>query len=82
MNYEWSELAKAMQVQLKKEETFGRGIETVLVLRTELMKQMSEFKNTLSKEEFYAIPFINVSGYHSKTIAYSLYHIFRIEDIV
>lgn len=82
MNHEWAELAKAMQVQLKKEETFGRSIETTLALRTELMKQMSEFKNTLSKDEFYAIPFINVSGYHSKTIAYSLYHIFRIEDIV
>ena len=29
-----------------------------------------------------AIPYINVEGYHSKTIAYSLWHIFRIKDIV
>lgn len=29
-----------------------------------------------------AILFVNADGYHSKTIAYSLYHIFRIEDIV
>ena len=28
------------------------------------------------------IPYINVEGYHSKTIAYSLWHIFRIKDIV
>ena len=26
--------------------------------------------------------FINADGYHSKTIAYSIWHIFRIEDIV
>ena len=28
------------------------------------------------------MPFPNVSGYHSKTIAYSIWHVFRIEDIV
>ena len=28
------------------------------------------------------IPFLNADGYHSKTIAYSIWHIFRIEDIV
>lgn len=28
------------------------------------------------------MPFPNAKGYHSKTIAYSLRHIFRIEDIV
>ncbi len=39
-------------------------------------------KNELSREDFNAIPFINADGYHSKTIAYSLWHIFRIEDIV
>lgn len=36
----------------------------------------------MSREDFNASPFINSNGYHSKTIAYSLYHIFRIEDIV
>lgn len=40
------------------------------------------FKDELSREEFNAIPYINAEGYHSKTIAYSLWHIFRIEDIV
>lgn len=28
------------------------------------------------------MPFPNAAGYHSKTIAYSIWHIFRIEDIV
>ena len=28
------------------------------------------------------MPFMNADGYHSKNIAYSIWHIFRIEDIV
>lgn len=82
MNKEWSELNKTMQLNLKKKDTFADGIETLLVLRKELMKQVNEFKSTLTKEQFSAMPFANADGYHSKTIAYSLYHIFRIEDIV
>lgn len=82
MNKEWSELNKTMQLQIKKKGTFSEGIDTVLILRKELMRQILEFKDTLSRDEFCAIPFINADGYHSKTIAYSLYHVFRIEDIV
>lgn len=82
MNTEWSELNKKMQLQIKKKETFYFGIEALLTLRKELMKQILDFKNVLSREDFNAIPFMNASGYHNKTIAYSLYHIFRIEDIV
>lgn len=81
MNKEWSELNKAMQLQIKKKETFQQGIETLLVLRKQLMEQILEFKETLNREDFSAMPFPNADGYHSKTIAYSLYHIFRIEDI-
>ena len=40
------------------------------------------FKKNLSREDFDAIPFINADGYHSKTIVYSIWHIFRIEDTV
>lgn len=82
MNTEWSELNKKMQLYIKRKDTFHLGIDTLLILRKELMKQVIEFKNTLSREDFNAIPFVNAKGYHSKTIAYSLYHIFRIEDIV
>lgn len=39
-------------------------------------------KTELSREKFDFIPFIHVEGYHNKTIAYSIWHIFRIEDIV
>ena len=82
MNKEWSELNKTMQTQIKKKDTYSDGISTLFELRNRLMQTIISFKNDLSREDFYAIPFINADGYHSKTIAYSLWHIFRIEDIV
>lgn len=59
MNSEWSELNKRMQIKLKKKDTFNDAIEMLFTLRKELMNQILEFKRTLSKEEFCAIPFIN-----------------------
>lgn len=82
MNKEWSELNKTMQSELKKEATFPDGVESFLRLRRMLFDELCTLKTELSREEFDAIPFINAAGYHSKTIAYSLWHIFRIEDIV
>lgn len=82
MNREWSELNKTMQTQIKKETTFHEGIDTLLELRRQLADEIDRFKAELGREEFNAIPFINANGYHSKTIAYSVWHIFRIEDIV
>ena len=82
MNTEWSELNKLMQQQLKKKETFDQGIETLLLLRKKLVEQIMSFKTDLVEQDFYAQPFVNAKGYHNKTIAYSLYHVFRIEDIV
>lgn len=82
MNKEWSELNKTMQTQIKKKNTYKMGIDTLLELRTQLMQTLVSFKEELSREDFDAIPFINADGYHSKTIAYSIWHIFRIEDIV
>lgn len=82
MNKEWSELNKTMQSQIKKKQTFQEGIETLILLRNQLMDQLRLFHDELSNEELCAIPFINADGYHSKTIAYSIWHIFRIEDIV
>ena len=46
------------------------------------MEILTSFNEELSRKEFDAIQFINADGYHSKTIAYSIWHIFRIEDIV
>ena len=51
-------------------------------LRGQLMDTLYTLKEELTREDFNAIPFINSDGYHSKTIAYSIWHIFRIEDIV
>ena len=82
MNKSWSELNKKMQIQLKKEATFADGIETLFELRKELMQAADGFFRDFSREELCTMPFINAEGYHSKTIAYSLWHIFRIEDIV
>lgn len=82
MNKSWSELNRKMQIQLKKEATFSDGIETLFELRKELMQAADGFFCDFSREEFCAMPFINAEGYHSKTVAYSLWHIFRIEDIV
>lgn len=82
MNKEWSELNKTMQTQIKKKDTYKMGIDTLLRLRSQLMQTLVSFKEELSREEFNSIPFINADGYHSKTIAYSIWHMFRIEDIV
>ena len=82
MNKDWSELYKTMQLQIKKNDTFSAGINTLLELRKELMKQIMQFKNELTFADFSAMPYMNAKGYHNKTIAYSLWHVFRIEDIV
>ena len=82
MNKEWSELNKTLQLQLKKEATYKEGIITLFKLREQLMQVLSDMKSCHTSEDFNAIPFINADGYHSKTIAYSIWHIFRIEDIV
>lgn len=82
MNREWSERNKAVQLQIKKEATFSQGIETLLVLRQALMDELLRMKDERNRAEFSSMPFPNATGYHSKTIAYSIWHVFRIEDIV
>jgi len=82
MNQEWSELNKTMQLQIKKKDSFATGITTLIELRRLLMEQILQFKEELTVDDFSAMPYRNAKGYHSKTIAYSLWHVFRIEDIV
>lgn len=82
MNKEWSELNKRMQSQIGKKDTYKEGVDTLFELRNQLMETLTSLYDELSREEFNEIPFINADGYHSKTIAYSIWHIFRIEDIV
>lgn len=80
MNKEWSEKNKLMQAVLKK-NTFSEGIAELIELRSILMNEILSWRS-LPSDTFSAIPYINAEGYHSKTVAYSLWHIFRIEDIV
>ena len=68
MNKEWSELNKAMQAQISKNDTYKAGIDTLFDLRNRLMEVLSAFYNELNREEFNACPFLNADGYHNKTI--------------
>ena len=52
MNKEWSELNKRMQVQLRKEQTFSDGIETLIALRRKVMDEMLRMKRELLTEDF------------------------------
>lgn len=82
MNKLWSELNRTMQTQIRQRYSYKAGIDTLFSLRNQLMKTLASFYEKLSREDFNSIPFINADGYHCKTIAYSIWHIFRIEDIV
>ena len=82
MNKEWSEKNKKMQSLIGKEATFREGIDVLFELRSDLFKEITEIVNTYPEEAFSQMPFAKAEGYHSKTLAYSMWHIFRIEDIV
>ncbi|MBE6867177.1 MAG: phage head-tail adapter protein [Ruminococcus albus] len=81
MNKEWSDLNKAMQQLLKRRDTFNEGIAALFRLRDELYNTMLSLREELSRGDFDAMPYPKAKGYHCKNIAYSLWHIFRIEDI-
>jgi len=82
MNKEWSEQNKRMQLLIKKAATFDQGKDVLFKLRNDLMDTLLSFKKDLKRNDFDAMPYMNADGYHSKNIAYSIWHIFRIEDIV
>ena len=71
-----------MQSLIKKTDTFDQGKNVLFELRNDLMNTLLSFKTELNREDFDSMPFMNADGYHSKNIAYSIWHIFRIEDIV
>ena len=81
MNREWSDLNKAMQQLLKKRDAFNEGIAALFRLRDELYNTMLSLREELSRGDFDAMPYPKAKGYHCKNIAYSMWHIFRIEDI-
>ena len=82
MNKDFSALNKLMQDNLKKEFTFSDGIKNLLQLRNKLMEEIDLIFQTTGQEKFFALPFPKSKGNSNATIAWSIYHIFRIEDIV
>ena len=82
MDKNWAEMCKEMQALIAKKATFKEGIEKLLALRKSLFEQITQIVSTFPEEAFYRMPFAGAEGYHSKTLAYSVWHIFRIEDIV
>lgn len=82
MDKDWTEKNKHMQVMLNKEATFNEGIEELITLRASVFEQITQIMNEFPDEAFCQMPFARAKGYHSKTLSYSIWHIFRIEDIV
>ena len=82
MNKDWSEKNKKMQSLIGSKKNFAEGIDLLIDLRDDLFSQIMYIVNTYPCEAFYQMPFAGADGYHSKTLVYSMWHIFRIEDIV
>ena len=82
MDNELIELCSKIKEEISNENTFHLGIENLLLLRKQLFNAILQLKAELCRDDFNAMPFIGKDGFHSKTIAYSIRHIFRIEDIV
>lgn len=82
MNKEWSEKNSQIQKLLGKEATYKDGIDLLIGFRNELFEQITFIVNGFPHKAFSQMPFAGADGYHSKTLAYSIWHIFRIEDIV
>ena len=52
MNKEWSEHNKTLQTELKKRDTFDRGILSLMKLRSELWETILSLKKELNRDEF------------------------------
>lgn len=82
MNAEWSSLCKNANALLKKKDSFEEGKASLLELRKELFDMVMMVYHSFPLEGFSRQVLPNSKGYDSKTMAYSIYHIARIEDIV
>lgn len=82
MNKSWSEINKEVKGLLNKRDTFNEGINKLISLRNLLFTEWKKELNKLSLLDYSKQPYINKKGYDSKTIAYSIFHVARIEDIV
>ena len=82
MDKEWSERNKKMQTLIAKDAGFAEGIKVLLELRNDLFEQISSIVKTFPQVAFWQLPFGDGDKNHNATLAWSLWHIFRIEDIV
>ena len=82
MDKNWSDKNKQMQTLISKEATFTEGIKILLELRNDLFEQITSIVKTFPAVAFYQLPFGEGEGNHQTTLAWSLWHTFRIEDIV
>jgi len=78
----WSEKCKEIKALIPKKATFREGVDKLIAFRGEMFGQLTQIFDSFPKEAFSLMPFAGADGYHSKTLAYSVWHIFRIEDIV
>ena len=81
MDKDWSENNKEIRKLLTKEVTFEEAIRKLAAFREEMFDQITQIVNGYPEKAFAEMPFAGADGYHSKTLAYSIWHIFRIEDI-
>ena len=82
MDKDWSDKNKEFQKLISKEAIFKDGLIVLLDLRDSLFEQTTQIVNSYPKDAFWKMPFARAEGYHSKTLSYSIWHVFRIEDIV
>ena len=83
MDKNYSERHKVILSQLKKEISFEEGIKNLIDLREDLfLNHVDKYFSRLSKDDFCKIPFAGSTGNKDATISWSIYHVFRIEDII
>ena len=82
MDKDWAYKNKEIQTLLAKEASFKEAIKKLIEFREEMFVQITQIAETYPDEAFSLMPFPGATGYHCKTLAYSIWHIFRIEDIV
>ena len=83
MDKNYSERHKVILSQLKKELSFYDGIKNLIDLREDLfLNHVEKYFSRLSKDDFCKIPFAGSPGNKDATISWSIYHVFRIEDII
>lgn len=81
MNADWSNQNKDFQKLISKEAGFSDGIKVLIELRASLFEQITQIFRNYPAEAFCQLPFPGVEGNHGTTLAWSLWHLARIEDI-